>query len=57
MPWTAEEFKAKHNKDLTEAESHLAAEIANQVLHKTGREDLAIREANSVIKKNRRANK
>jgi hypothetical protein len=47
-PWTPKQFKDKHNKKLTPAQAKVAAEVANQVLAKTGNEGRAIREANAV---------
>lgn len=47
MPWTAEDFREKHNKKLTPAQAHKAAKIANAILERTGDEGKAIRVANS----------
>lgn len=47
-PWTAKQFKDKHNKSLTPSQAKLAAEVANQVLAKTGNEGRAIREGNAL---------
>lgn len=47
MPWTAEEFRSKHNEKLTPAQAEKAAKIANAVLAETGDEGKAIRIANS----------
>jgi hypothetical protein len=49
MPWTAEEFREKHNKKLTTAQAEKAAKIANAVLAETGDEGRAIRVANSQV--------
>jgi len=38
MPWTAKEFKKKHNKKLTDAQARKAILIANAVLKQTGDE-------------------
>jgi hypothetical protein len=48
MPWTPRQFKDRFNKKLTSAQAKVAAEVANQVLAKTGNEGRAIREANAV---------
>jgi len=50
MPWTAKEFKKKHNKKLTDAQARKAALIANAVLKQTGDEGKAIRIANARAK-------
>jgi hypothetical protein len=47
-PWTPKQFKDRHNKKLTPAQAKVAADVANQVLAKTGNEGRAIREANAV---------
>ena len=51
MPWTAESFKKKHNQRLRGVEAQRAADIANAILKKTGYEGLAIRVANSKVRK------
>jgi uncharacterized protein YdaT len=51
MPWTADSFKAKHNKKLRKVEAQKAADIANAILKSTGDEGKAIRIANSKVKK------
>ena len=50
MPWTPEDFRKKHNKNLTDAQAKLAARIANAVLKETGDEARAIRVANARAK-------
>ena len=50
-PWDAEGFRKKHNKKLRKVEAQRAADIANAVLKKTGDEGLAIRVANSKVRK------
>jgi uncharacterized protein YdaT len=50
MPWTAEEFKRKHNKNLTDKQAKKAAQIANRVLQDTGDEALAIKTANARMR-------
>lgn len=57
MPWTPEQFKERHNKSLTKKEAEQAASIANNVLKSGGTDADAVRTANSVIAKNRRARK
>ena len=44
MPWTPAGFKLKHDHSLSHKQSRVAAEVANQVLAKTGDEGRAIRE-------------
>ena len=51
MPWTAESFRKKHNKGLRKVEAQRAADIASAILKKTGNEGLAIRVANSKVRK------
>ncbi len=53
MPWTAEEFRKKFNKDLTDKQAKKAAQIANGILKETGNEALAIKTANARIKLSR----
>jgi hypothetical protein len=49
MPWTASDAE-KHTRKATTAElQELWAKVANERLEKTGNEGRAIREANSVI--------
>jgi len=50
MPWTAESFKKKHNKSLTDKQAAKAAKIANDVLEKTGDEAKAVKAANTRMK-------
>jgi uncharacterized protein YdaT len=50
MPWDAESFRKKHNKDLTDKQAKKAAQIANSILEKTGDEGLAIRVASARAK-------
>lgn len=50
MPWTAEEFRKKFNKDLTDKQAKKAAQIANRVLQDTGDEALAIKTANARMR-------
>jgi uncharacterized protein YdaT len=50
MPWTAEEFRKKHNKDLTDKQAKKAAQIANSILADSGDEALAIKTANARVK-------
>jgi uncharacterized protein YdaT len=47
MPWTAEEFRKKHNKNLSDRQAEYAAKIANAILEKTGDEKKAISIANA----------
>ena len=47
-PWTAEEFRRKHNKRLTDAQAKHAATVADAVLKRTGDEAQAVRIGNSV---------
>ncbi len=51
MPWTGEEFRRKHWKAATPDQASQASRIANDILHRTGDEGLAIREAIGVVKK------
>ncbi len=50
MPWTADEFRKKHNKKLTDKQAEYAAKIANAILEKTGDEKKAIAIANAKAK-------
>jgi uncharacterized protein YdaT len=54
VPWTPKSFKSKHNKKLSPAKANKAAEIANDILRRTGDEARAIRGANSVVKPKKR---
>jgi hypothetical protein len=49
MPWTPEDATSHTKKATTGTAKRHWAEIANQVLEKTGDEGRAIREANAVI--------
>ncbi len=49
MPWTPEDAPSHTKKATTDKAKRLWAEIANQVLARTGDEGRAIREANAVI--------
>jgi len=49
MPWTPDDAPSHTKKAATEEARRLWAEIANQVLGRTGDEGRAIREANAVI--------
>lgn len=51
MPWTPEEFRRKHNKDLTPAQAKRAAAVANETLRRTGDEGRAVRTGNAVAKR------
>ncbi len=51
MPWTGSDFKTKHWKKASDSQASQAARIANDILHRTGDEGLAIREAIGVVKK------
>ena len=51
MPWTAKQFKKKHNKALTDAEAEKAAEQASAIVEKGGDEGMAIAVANKHAKK------
>lgn len=42
MPWTSEEFKNKHAKDLTKSQASKASKIANAILKSGGDEGIAI---------------
>jgi uncharacterized protein YdaT len=45
-----EEFRKKHNKDLTDKQAKKAAQIANAILEKTSDEAKAIRVATARVK-------
>lgn len=47
MPWTPEQFAARHNKRLSGGKAAQAAKVANAILAKTGDEGKAIRIANA----------
>jgi uncharacterized protein YdaT len=57
MPWTAEEFKQKHNKKLSPAKAAHAAKVANAVLKQTGDDAKAIRIANAAGRRLRKVKK
>jgi uncharacterized protein YdaT len=42
MPWTPDEFREKHAKDLTPKQAEKAAEIANAILRSGGDDGTAI---------------
>lgn len=50
MPWTPEDAKGKTHRADTPRLQKIWATTANRVLEHTGKEDLAIKTANSVIK-------
>jgi hypothetical protein len=50
VPWDADSFRKKHNKNLTDKQAARAARIANDVLEKTGDEAKAVRAANARMK-------
>lgn len=52
MPWTPEQFKARHNHGLTRPQAKRASAQANAILRRTGNEELAIRTANKNAKRN-----
>jgi hypothetical protein len=49
MPWTPNDAPSHTKRATTEAARRLWAEVANQVLERTGDEGRAVREANAVI--------
>lgn len=51
MPWDAESFRARHNKGLAPELAAEAAQIANDVLARTGNEVTAVKVANARIAK------
>lgn len=55
MPWTPEDAERHTKKADTPALQRLWSEVANQVLETTGDEGRAIRKANAVVARNRRA--
>ena len=57
MPWTPGDAPSHTKKAATEEARRLWAEIANQVLERTGDEGRAIREANAVIARAHRESK
>lgn len=56
-PWTANQFKKRHNKKLTGGQAVKASDIANAILRKTGDEGLAIATANARAKGKKRKKK
>lgn len=50
MPWTADSFRRKHNKSLTDAQASKAAEMANAMLKSGTPEGIAIATANKRVK-------
>ena len=55
MTWSAEEFRARHNKGLDPELAAEAAEIANGVLAETGDEAKAVKVANAKISRKSRS--
>lgn len=51
MPWTSRDAKRHSKKASTPKKARQWSDVSNSVLERTGDEGLAIREANSVIKK------
>lgn len=51
MPWTAEQFRLRHNHKLSDRQAGKASRVANALLAKYGDEGKAIRIANSVVHK------
>jgi|SRR6267154_970231 len=51
MPWTAEQFRSRHNHKLSDRQAGKASRVANALLAKYGDEGKAIRIANSVVHK------
>lgn len=49
MPWTPDDAPSHTKKATSETAKRRWAEIANQVLERTGDEGRAIREANAVV--------
>jgi hypothetical protein len=49
MPWTPQDATSHTKMATTDTAKRLWAEIANQVLAKSGDEDRAIRQANAII--------
>lgn len=49
-PWTPNSFKKKHNKNLTGSQAKIAAEVANEILRRTGDEGQAVRAGNVAAK-------
>lgn len=55
MPWTAADASRKTHKAKSAVAKRQWARVANGVLKRTGNEGLAVREANGVIAKRKRA--
>lgn len=51
MPWTADSFRSRHNKGLSDAKASKAASIANAILRDGGDEGIAIATANKRVAK------
>ncbi len=49
MPWTAEQFRDRHNHEATLAEAKVGATEANRILSKSKDEGLAVRKGNAAI--------
>lgn len=56
MPWTAEQFKSRHNKGLSPKQAARGAAAANAVLKKSGDEGKSIRIGNAVARRLRKGN-
>ena len=54
MPWTGQEFREKHNKNLTPAKAKRAAKIATAMVRKGVPEGEAIATANAKAKSDRK---
>ena len=50
MPWTADEFRKRHNKGLSGGSAQKAAKIANSLIARGEDEGRATRIANSLVK-------
>ena len=50
MPWTAAQFKSRHNKKLSPAQAHKAARIASAMVRGGAPEGVAIATANKRAK-------
>ena len=55
MPWGAKDAKRHTKKARSTAAQGLWAQVANQVLAKTGNEGRAVREANAVVKRRKKS--
>lgn len=51
MPWTASQFRSRHNHRLSDSQADEASRVANALLRKYGDDGKAIRIANSVVQK------